>query len=139
MNALRWKLRRKLRKILRRRNLWGYYVEFELALRTLFRGDPPAPRFVVYAQGRTGSRLLCELLGSHSKIHCDFEILADPVSKNPRPLRRAVQDSHRRSVTTRRRACAPGSPAPRAWRNPGISARAGPAAERPADSLSPRC
>ncbi len=82
--------RRRFKALLRRRNLWGYYVESNLALRTIFRRELPAPRFVVYTQGRSGSRLLCELLGSHSQIHCDFEILAYPVRDVQRYLRRSA-------------------------------------------------
>lgn len=33
----------------------------------------------ILAQGRTGSRLLCELLDSHSQIDCGLELLNDPV------------------------------------------------------------
>lgn len=36
---------------------------------------PPATRFVVFAQGRTGSTLLVTLLNSNPSIHCDGEIL----------------------------------------------------------------
>ena len=71
--------RRKVRNLLRRANLWGYVSECELAVRARFRGQEPATRFLIFAQGRTGSRLLCELLDSHSQIDCDLEMLADPV------------------------------------------------------------
>ena len=76
---------KKLRDLLRLR---GYYLESELALRTCFRHTLPSPRFVILAQGRTGSTLLCKLLGSHSRIHCDFEILIDPVRDVHRYIRR---------------------------------------------------
>lgn len=71
--------RRKVRNLLRRANLWGYVLERELAVRARFRHREPATRFLIFAQGRTGSRLLCELLDSHSEIDCDLEMLADPV------------------------------------------------------------
>ena len=32
-------------------------------------------RFVLFGQGRTGSKLLVELLHSHPDIHCDGEVL----------------------------------------------------------------
>ncbi|WP_145979210.1 hypothetical protein [Gemmatimonas phototrophica] len=34
-----------------------------------------SPRFVIYAQGRTGSHLLMSLLGSHSQVECAGELL----------------------------------------------------------------
>lgn len=35
----------------------------------------PVKKFVIFAQGRTGSTLLIDLLDSHPQIHCDGEIL----------------------------------------------------------------
>ena len=42
--------------------------------------SPEPIRFVIFGQGRTGSTLLASLLASHSKIHCDGEVLANAVS-----------------------------------------------------------
>ncbi len=84
------KLRRQFNKLLRGMNLRGYYAESKLALRTLPRRELPVPRFIIYGLGRSGSRLLCELLGSHSQIHCDFEILAYPVRDVHRYLQRSA-------------------------------------------------
>lgn len=64
---------------LRSGNLWGYYREATVALRARLRRQLPSTRFVIFAQGRTGSRLLCELLDSHSQIECGLEILRDPL------------------------------------------------------------
>lgn len=36
-------------------------------------------KFFIFAQGRTGSQLLCHLLNSHPSIFCDLEILYHPV------------------------------------------------------------
>ena len=71
--------KRRVRNLLRRANLWGYFLERELAVRARLRAHEPAARFLIFAQGRTGSRLLCELLDSHSEIDCDLEMLTDPV------------------------------------------------------------
>jgi LPS sulfotransferase NodH len=39
----------------------------------------PATRFVIFAQGRTGSDLLASLLNSHPQVFCDGEILDESV------------------------------------------------------------
>lgn len=67
-----WRSRRKIK-------VWGYVVEATVRARALFRRRTPSTRFVIFAQGRTGSELLCDLLHSHSQIHCDKEILNQPV------------------------------------------------------------
>jgi LPS sulfotransferase NodH len=67
-----WRSRRKI-------GVWGYIVEATVFARALFRRRMPGARFVIFAQGRTGSELLCDLLDSHSQIHCDKEILNQPV------------------------------------------------------------
>lgn len=38
----------------------------------------PEQAFFILAQGRSGSRLLCDLLDKHPAIHCDMEILYHP-------------------------------------------------------------
>lgn len=38
-------------------------------------GQPPAARFFIFAQGRTGTWLLTHLLNDHPAIHCEKEIL----------------------------------------------------------------
>jgi len=35
----------------------------------------PTNKFVIFAQGRSGSQLLCDLMNTHPSIHCDTEIL----------------------------------------------------------------
>lgn len=46
------------------------YLSFFLKKR-----NKPLTKFVIFAQGRTGSELLRDLLNSHPQIHCDSEIL----------------------------------------------------------------
>jgi LPS sulfotransferase NodH len=46
-------------------------------LRTWFKHSIPRTRFVIFAQARTGSTLLGDLLRSHSKIYCDGELFQD--------------------------------------------------------------
>lgn len=70
---------RAIRHFLRPMNLWGYYLERELDLRARIHPALPSTRFLIFANGRTGSRLLCELLDSHSGIDCDLEMLDSPV------------------------------------------------------------
>lgn len=67
-----WRSRHKIK-------IWGYLVEVTKWARTLFRRREPGIRFVIFGQGRTGSELLCDLLHSHPQIHCDKEILNQPV------------------------------------------------------------
>jgi hypothetical protein len=45
------------------------------ALSLVRQGCEPKTRFVVFAQGRSGSELLRNLLNSHPEVHCDGEIL----------------------------------------------------------------
>jgi LPS sulfotransferase NodH len=45
-------------------------------LRSRIRRALPEPRFVIFAQGRTGSSLLAQLLDSHPRIRCEGELLA---------------------------------------------------------------
>jgi len=59
----------------RRRIGWGYLVEAAVYLQVLWRRTLPSSRFVVFAQPRSGSQLLCDLLDAHSRIQCDMEIL----------------------------------------------------------------
>jgi len=47
--------------------------------------------FVIFAQGRTGSTLLVDLMNSHKGVHCDGEILGKPVR-----FPYAWVDAHRR-------------------------------------------
>jgi hypothetical protein len=37
-------------------------------------GDGPAVRFVIYGQGRSGSSVLLDLIGSHPDVYCESEI-----------------------------------------------------------------
>lgn len=39
------------------------------------KSNMPVTKFVIFAQGRTGSTLLVDLINSHPGIHCDDEIL----------------------------------------------------------------
>lgn len=36
--------------------------------------EAPEPKFFIFAQGRTGSKLLTDLLNAHPRVHCDKEI-----------------------------------------------------------------
>ena len=40
---------------------------------------PPRQKFVIFGQGKSGSTLLTTLFNSHPEIHCDQEILFNPV------------------------------------------------------------
>ena len=71
----------------RRIKVWGYLVEATVTVRALFGRRMPKTRFVIFAKGRTGSELLCSLLQSHSKVHCDKEILNQPVCFPQRLIR----------------------------------------------------
>jgi hypothetical protein len=66
---------------------WGYLAEATVNVRALFRRRVPSSRFVVLAQPRSGSRLLCELLDAHSQIQCDMEILYARVLRPDRFIR----------------------------------------------------
>lgn len=57
------------RRILRRKN------ELETYVKAISRVKQVEQKFCIFAQGRTGSTLLCDLLNSHPQIHCDKEIL----------------------------------------------------------------
>jgi LPS sulfotransferase NodH len=48
-------------------------------LRPLFHSGGASSRFVIFAQGRTGSWVLYDLLNAHPQVHCDKEILAQRV------------------------------------------------------------
>ena len=54
-----------IRSLLRRARYYG----------ALLTRQPPDVRFVIFAQGRTGSTLLNQLLDSHPRVRCDGEIL----------------------------------------------------------------
>lgn len=70
-------VRRKPRSPLR--FAYGVYRETEAFLQYLARPKPAAAKkFVVYGSGRSGSRLLTELLDSINSIECEEEILHDP-------------------------------------------------------------
>ncbi|WP_353930089.1 hypothetical protein WJM97_17570 [Okeanomitos corallinicola TIOX110] len=53
--------------------------EFNIYLDSLLNSYKADDKFVIFSQGRTGSTLLCDLLNSHPKLHCDREILYDHV------------------------------------------------------------
>ena len=78
---------------LRRHKLLGYRRELEVTLRASVIREHPPIRFAIFAQGQTGSRLLCELLGSHSQIDCGFEILNKPVRDAYRFVRNSAKVS----------------------------------------------
>jgi hypothetical protein len=52
-----------------------FLVETKAYKNTLFGKKPPINRFVIFAQGRTGSNLLETLVNSHPRIVCEGEIL----------------------------------------------------------------
>lgn len=54
--------------------------EISVYTKALLNLHPPKEKkFFIFAQGRTGSQLLCKLLDSHPTIFCDLEILYHPV------------------------------------------------------------
>ena len=57
------------------RSLYRHAVEkSKYAAAFIAKNNPPA-KFIIFAQGRTGTNLLRDLLNSHPKIHCDGELL----------------------------------------------------------------
>ena len=50
----------------------------ELAIRRYASADLPENRFLLFAQGRSGSTLVTNTLDQHSQIHCEDEILRTP-------------------------------------------------------------
>ena len=88
-----WELRVWLWRMRRRVGVWGYFLEAVVWLRTVFLRRTPGTRLVIFAQGRTGSELLCDLLHSHSLIHCDKEILNQPVLSPYGHIRRCALSS----------------------------------------------
>ena len=72
------KLRKRANAVLRPTGLVGYFDEALVRGRAALRpARLPEIRFAVYGQGRTGSRLLCDLLHSHPDVTCDREILIE--------------------------------------------------------------
>ena len=57
----------------------------------------PDARFVLFAQGRSGSTLLADLLNSHPQVHCADEILTWP-RRSPRAYVEACSIGHRGNV-----------------------------------------
>ncbi|MFT4702468.1 MAG: LPS sulfotransferase NodH [Bradymonadia bacterium] len=93
---LLWPFRRRAIARLRRTGLYGLASSTAVRTRAAFRPkELPPIRFAIYGQGRTGSRLLCDLLQSHPDITCDLEILAER-SLNPRKL----VEAHARLAST---------------------------------------
>lgn len=92
-----WPLRKKAIDTLRPTGITGYLNEAYVRSRAAFHSaELPEIRFAIYGQGRTGSRLLCDLLHSHPDITCDLEILAER-SLSPRGL----IEAHARMADTR--------------------------------------
>lgn len=54
---------------------------------------PPTVRFVIFAQGRTGSTLLCRTLNTHPQITCEDEILGPQRAFTKRFIENAAKDS----------------------------------------------
>jgi LPS sulfotransferase NodH len=73
--------------------LWaeGLGGEAKTALQALRVRGAPAHRFVIFAQGRTGSTLLTSLLDSHPDIRCADEILRRPRLDPVRHVERAAR------------------------------------------------
>lgn len=92
-----WPVAKKGIDTLRPTGLYGYLNEAAVRTRAALRPDRlPEIRFAIYGQGRTGSRLLCDLLDSHPEITCDLEILAER-ARSPRGL----IEAHARLCDTR--------------------------------------
>lgn len=62
---------------LSRRLVYGLFDEARTALRANSKPEPKK-KFLIFAQGRTGSTLLADTLNSHPQIFCDREILCNP-------------------------------------------------------------
>jgi LPS sulfotransferase NodH len=65
---------------------WGAY-----GLRILRRRQLPAKKFVIFAQGRSGSTLLVDLLNSHPEVFSYGELLQQDVVTNVRSPRHFVE------------------------------------------------
>lgn len=78
---LLWPARKHALGVLRRAGIYGYLNEAAVHARSILRtggfGELPEKRFFIFAHGRSGSRLLCDVLHSHPDITCDLEILAE--------------------------------------------------------------
>lgn len=92
----RWlRLRRRLGPVTRRVPYGHVVTESATYARLLMPGlNVPRRRFVIFAQGRSGSTLLADLLNSHPQVYCADEILT---WKRADPLRyaRACSVGHR--------------------------------------------
>lgn len=52
-----------------------FWIYSRLARRRLVgAGDGPSVRFIIYGQGRSGSSVLLDLIGSHPNVYCESEI-----------------------------------------------------------------
>ncbi|TLU65771.1 sulfotransferase [Thalassotalea litorea] len=73
------------RKMPKRMRIWGIYLASYLR-----KPKPDACKFVIFAQGRTGSTVLVDLINSHPDVFCYGEILASSVVRNvSKPVRYA--------------------------------------------------
>lgn len=72
---------------------WPRRIQARAYARALFgpRPSPELTKFVIFASGRSGSSLLTDLCNCLPNLHCDQEILAQPVLKP-----RLWVESHRR-------------------------------------------
>ena len=96
-SGLLWPIRKKAIDTLRDTGLYGLANEAKVRARASTRpNELPEIRFHIFGQGRTGSRLLCDLLHSHPDITCDLEILAER-ARDPRGL----IEAHARLCETR--------------------------------------
>jgi hypothetical protein len=97
---LLWPARKRALEALRSAGVYGYLNEAAVHVRSLLKsggfGELPEKRFFIFAHGRSGSRLLCDLLHSHPDINCDLEILAER-AHSPRGL----IEAHARMAKTR--------------------------------------
>jgi hypothetical protein len=95
-----WPARKRALEALKRAGIYGYLNEAAVHARSVLRSGRfsalPEKRFVIFAHGRSGSRLLCDLLHSHPDITCDLEILAER-AMSPRGL----IEAHARMAKTR--------------------------------------
>lgn len=80
------------------KELWIYSRR---AGQRLVGDDGPRTRFVIYGQGRSGSSVLLDLIGSHPDVHCESEIFNRKVAARllwPGRYLRARADLSKRSV-----------------------------------------
>ncbi len=76
IRTLRWGNRVSARTHLKELWIYGRRAGWKL----VGSGDGPSVRFVIYGQGRSGSSVLLDLIGSHPDVYCESEIFNKKVA-----------------------------------------------------------